>query len=67
MDRVKQWLTGTSGTLDDETEIIDLNECLHAGMPFANFKIIKWHHDHEISHQTQLELLQYVENGGIIL
>ena len=67
MDRVKQWLTGISEdeALNDETDIINLNECLKANTPFENYWIIKWHHDYEVSHETQLKLLDYVDSGGI--
>ena len=62
MDNVKKWLTNSSNV--NESEIINLNEATENGKRFDAYKIIKWHHDHEISHSTQIELLKYVENGG---
>ena len=62
MDNVKKWLTGSSDVND--SEIINLNQVTENGKQFEDYKIIKWHHDHEIDYATQLQLLKYVENGG---
>ena len=62
MDRVRKWLTGSAQI--DESGIINLNECIEKDGVFENYKVIKWHHDHEVDHETQIELLTYVENGG---
>ena len=62
MNNVKKWLTNSSHV--NESEIINLNEAIANGKGFEDYKIIKWHHDHEVSHTTQIELLKYVENGG---
>ncbi len=65
MDNVKKWLTGSTDVND--SEIINLNEVTENGKQFEDYKIIKWHHDHEIDDATQLQLLGYVENGGKML
>ena len=62
MNRIKLWLTGSEHV--DDSEIINLNEAVSQGNHFENYKIIKFHHDHEIDDETQNSILRYVENGG---
>ena len=63
MNNIKKWLTNISNLKEDE--ITSLDKAATNKKPFKEYKIIKWHHDHEVDHQTQIELLRYVESGGI--
>ena len=62
MANVKKWLANTSDINDKE--IIDLNKAIASDLQFKDYKIIKWHHNVDVDHQTQISLLNYVESGG---